>query len=346
MIISLKEIALLTESEIFGDEGLFINKPARIEEAETGDLTFLYLSQYAKYLESTKAAAIFVKPGFQKTRKDITYLEVKDPNKAFAKVLIHFFNNVSELIGIDKSAFIDATATIGNNVSIGKNVVISANCKIGDNTKIFHNTVLLENVEVGSNSLLYQNISVRENCKIGDGVIIHANSVIGSDGFGYIQNEKKEYQKIPQIGNVVIEDNVEIGSNVSIDRAALGSTLIKKGTKIDNLVQVAHNVVIGEHTAISGQTGISGSSKVGNYCVFGGQVGLAGHLEIGDGVMLAAQSGVAKSITKPGIYFGSPAKDRTEAFRTEGHLRNLENYVERIKALEKKISELEEKLNK
>lgn len=344
MNLTLSEVATITDAKLTGDQDFVVTGLAKIQEAKTGELTFLYLDTYEKFFPLTKASAIFVKDGFNKSRHDITYLEVKDPNKAFFTILIKYFSPNFKLNEIDSSAQIHPSAILGNNVGIGKNVVIGERCKIGDNTSIYHNTVLMNDVSVGNNSLIFPNVSVREECVIGSNVIIHSGTVIGSDGFGFVPGEGGAYIKIPQIGNVIIEDDVEIGSNVSIDRAALGSTLIKRGVKIDNLVQIAHNVVIGEDTAISGQTGFSGSTTVGKHCIFAGQVGVAGHLEIGDNIIVAAQSGVSKSLSKPGTYFGYPAKDRREALRTEGHLRNLSNYAERIKELEKKISELEKKV--
>lgn len=343
MQLSIKEIAKLTEAKIIGDENLFINTVSKIDEAKKDDLTFLYLSNYEKYFADTKASAIFVKPDFKKTRADITYLEVPDPNKSFYKVITKYFTPSFNLGGIDPSSSIHSEAVIGANAEIGKNVVVSSKCKIGNNVKIFHNTVLLDEVEVDDDTIIFPNVTVREKCKIGKRVIIHSGTVIGSDGFGFVQNENKEYIKIPQIGNVIIEDDVEIGSNVSVDRAAIGSTVIKKGTKIDNLVQIAHNVSVGENTAISAQTGISGSTKIGNNCILAGQVGIVGHIEIVDNVIVMAQSGISKSIKKPGMYFGYPAKEHKEALRTEVHIRNLEKYAERIAELEKKIKELEEK---
>ena len=344
MTLKVTEISSLVEGTIYGDPDVTISGAAKIEDACPGELTFLYADAYKKFFNGTKASAILVKTGFDKTRDDITYIEVKDPNKAFVKVLLTFFKPEFKLEGIDNTAFVDPSTVIGNNTAIGRNVVIGANCKIGDNVKIFHNTVISEGVEIGDGSLLFQNVSIREKCIIGKRVIIHPGTVVGSDGFGYITDEKREYIKVPQIGNVVIEDDVELGSNVSIDRAALGSTLIKRGTKIDNLVQVAHNVVIGAHTAISGQAGISGSTKLGDHCILAGQVGLSGHIELGNGVIVGAQGGVSKSLPKAGIYFGSPAKEIREAKRTEVHIRNLESYAERIKNLEKEIEELKKKI--
>ncbi|MCF8241169.1 MAG: UDP-3-O-(3-hydroxymyristoyl)glucosamine N-acyltransferase [Melioribacteraceae bacterium] len=345
MELTIKEAADLIGGKIFGNPEDTISNVAKINEAQKGDLTFLYLSTYEKYLENTNASAVLVKPGIQKNRKDLTYIEVEKPEKAFQLIIGKYFMPSLKLNGIDESASIDKTAIIGTNTAIGKNVVISENCVVGDNTKIYHNTVLMEDVEVGSGTLIYPNVSIRENCKIGSNVIIHSNTVIGSDGFGYSPRETGGYDKIPQIGNVVVHDEVEIGSNVSIDRAAIGSTIIHKGTKIDNLVQVAHNVEVGENTALSAQTGIAGSTKIGKNCILAGQVGVVGHIEIGDGVIIGAQSGVSKSIKKPGKYFGYPVKELTTALRLESHVRNLPNYANQIKELEKKVADLENLLN-
>lgn len=343
--IKLSDIASLAGGKLIGDAEVTINSVAKIDEAGKGGLTFLYLSHYEKFFATTGASAILVKPGFNKSRSDISYIEVDSPEKAFASVIINFFSPELKLNGIDKTAFVDPTTSLGKDVALGKNVVIGANCRIGKNVKIFHNTVLLENVEVGDNSILFQNISVREDCKIGKRVIIHPGAVIGADGFGYQKDEIGVYHKVPQIGNVVIEDDVEIGANTTIDRAALGSTIIKQGSKIDNLVQIAHNVSVGNNTVISAQTGVSGSVKIGNNVILAGQVGLAGHLEIADNVILIAQSGVSKSISKPGVYFGSPAKEFKTAKILEVHFRNLPEYVERIKKLEEEIKMLKEEIS-
>ena len=345
MNLTLQEAAGFINGTLSGDGNIVINNLARIEEAEPGDLTFLYLPAYEKYFAMTKAAAVIVKKGFPKTRDDIAYIEIEEPNKAFFSLIKHFFKPEFPLEGVDSAAFIHSSVKPGKNFAAGKNVVVSKGCKIGDNVKIFHNTVILEDVVLGDDVLLFQNISIREKCKIGNRCIIHANTVIGSDGFGYDQDENGVFHKIPQIGNVVIEDDVEIGSNVSVDRASLGSTRIKKGTKVDNLSQIAHNVTIGENTIISSQVGVSGSTKVGNNCYILGQVGLTGHIEIADKVILIAQSGVSKSIMKPGTYFGSPAKEVKNAFQLEAHIRNLPKYAEKIASLEARINKLESQLN-
>ncbi|MCE1189899.1 MAG: UDP-3-O-(3-hydroxymyristoyl)glucosamine N-acyltransferase [Ignavibacteria bacterium] len=335
------KIALLTGAKIYGDPSVEIDHLAKIEEAGPGALTFLYLASYEKYFEITKATAIFVKNGFKRTRDDIIYLEVHDPNKAFLTVLISHFSPEFNLVGQAKSAYVHPSALVDVNTALGENVYIGAGCRIEKNTKIYPNTVIMDNVTIGEHCLIYPNVTVRENCIIHNNVILHSGCVIGSDGFGYVPGPEKRYIKIPQIGNVILEDNVEIGANTTIDRAALGSTVIKAGTKLDNLVQVAHNVVIGENTVLSAQAGISGSTKIGNHCIIAGQVGVVGHIEIADNVVIGAQSGISKAITKSGMYFGSPAKEHKTALKNEAHIRNLENYVERIKKLEARLTALE-----
>ena len=344
MQIALKDIAKLVNGKIVGDSDLFISSLSKIDEAKTGEITFLYLPAYEKFFAKTKASAILVKPDFTKSRSDITYIEVEEPDKAFSALIVHYFSPSFYLKGIDKSASVDNSAELGANVALGKNVVVSAGCKIGSNVKIFHNTVLLENVAIGNDVLIFPNVSIREDCKLGNRVIVHPGTVIGSDGFGYKQDDTGVYHKIPQIGNVIIEDDVEIGANVTIDRAAIGSTIIKNGVKIDNLVQIAHNVLIDENSVMSAQVGISGSTKIGKNCILAGQVGVVGHIEITDGTVLTAQSGVSKSIRKAGYYFGSPAKELKTAKLIEAHSRNLPDYSKRITQLEKELKMLKEKL--
>lgn len=345
MKIKLKDAADFVGGVVIGDPNIEVSNIAKIEEAKEGDITFLYLKAYEKYLSTTKASAVLISPEFKKTRTDISYIEVKNPNVALHKFVITFLKPKFIIEGIDPSSSIDPSVKIGKNVGIGKNVVVSAGCTIGDNSMIYHNTVLMEKVMVGENCLIYPNVTIRENCILGNNVIIHSNTVVGSDGFGYIPNAKGEYEKVPQIGNVILEDDVELGSNVSIDRAAFGSTLIKKGVKIDNLVQVAHNVVIGDHTAIAAQAGISGSTKIGKHCMIAGQAGFVGHIEVADQVIVGAQSGVSKSIEKSGKYRGSPAQDMAQQLRLEAQIRNIPSLTEKIKKLEEKIASLEQKIS-
>jgi UDP-3-O-[3-hydroxymyristoyl] glucosamine N-acyltransferase len=346
MEITLKEIVDLVGGKLFGNGSVVIKNLAKIEEAVPGDLTFLYLPVYEKFFPATHASAILVKTDFKKVRDDIAYIEVKDPNKAFFKIVNHFFTPDFKLEGIDATAYVHPSAKIGNNVSLGKNVVISSGCLIGNNVKIFHNSVLHDDVIVGNDSLIFSNVSIREKCIVGERVIIHQGTVIGSDGFGYDIDEKGVFHKIHQIGIVRIEDDVELGANVCIDRASTGATVIKKGVKIDNLVHVAHNVIIDENTAVAAQAGISGSTKIGKNCLIAGQVGIVGHIEIADKVTLIAQSGVSKGIPKSGIYFGSPAKEMGTALRLEGHIRSLPQYAAKIQHLENQIKELLDKISK
>lgn len=345
MILTAKEVAQFVNGNLLGEPDHEILNISKIHESKKGDLTFLYLPAYEKHLKTTQASVILIKSDIEKTNENITYIEVENPDIAFQKIIIEYFTPELKLDGIDKTAQIGESVELGKGVSLGKNVVVSPCSSIGSNSKIFHNTVLLENVVVGKNCIIYPNVTVRENCVIGDNVIIHSGTVIGSDGFGYSPRKEGGYDKVPQIGNVILEDDVEIGSNVSIDRAALGSTIIKKGAKIDNLVQIAHNVEVGSNTVISAQTGIAGSTKIGKNCILAGQVGVVGHIEITDNVLLGAQSGISKSINKPGKYFGSPAKELGTSLRLEGHVRNLPKYAERIKELEKRIEELEKNSN-
>lgn len=346
MEITLKEIAEFVDGKLIGNEKIVIKNLAKIEEAQPGDLTFLYLPAYDRFFPTTHASAILVKPDFKKVREDISYIEVKDPNKAFFKVINQFFTPDFSLQGIDSTSFIHPKAKLGNNVSLGKNVVISTGCVIGDNIKIFHNTVLHDDVVVGNDCLIFSNVSIREKCVIGNRVIIHPGTVVGSDGFGYDPDENGVFHKIHQIGIVKIEDDVELGANVCIDRASTGATVIKKGVKIDNLVHVAHNVVIGDNTAIAAQAGISGSAKIGKNCLIAGQVGIVGHIEIADNVTIIAQSGISKGISKSGTYFGSPAKEMGTALRLEGHIRSLPEYAAKIHQLEKQVKELLDKVSK
>jgi len=346
MEIKIKEAADFIGGSVIGDSDSTFSGIAKIFNAGSNDLTFLYLPSYLKYLETTKAKVVIIKPEFERKREDLSYILVDNPEMALQKIIVKYFAKDLILEGIDPTAYLDDTSQIGEGSALGKNVVIGKNVKIGKNTKIFHNTVVLDDVVIGDNCLIYPNVTIREDCKLGNEIIVHSGTVIGSDGFGYNPNVKGEFDKVPQIGNVVIEDRVELGSNVSIDRAAFGSTIIRFGTKLDNLVQIAHNVEIGRNTAISAQSGVSGSARIGNHCILGGQVGVAGHIEIVDQVMVGAQSGVSKSIMKPGKYFGYPAKEIMQSHRLEAHVRSLPKYAQKITELEKKLAELEEKLNR
>jgi len=334
-------------AEIVGDEALELREVAKIEEAGEGDLTFLANPRYRKFVETTKASAILVSKSFDvrtvRRALPLTYLLVQDPYISFLHVLQKFHPPVEALLkGIHSTAVIAKSATLGENPSVGAHVVIGEQCRIGANVRIHPGTVIGDGVALGDDVLLYANVTVRERCALGSRVIVHSGTVIGSDGFGFLPRKDGTYEKIPQRGAVVIEDDVEIGSNCSVDRATLGETRIRRGAKLDNLIQVAHNVTIGENTVIAAQTGISGSTKIGKNCVIGGQVGLVGHIEIADNVTLGAQSGITKSITKQGsTYSGYPAKEHMKSLRMEGALRQLPELLDTIRTLEKKVQDLE-----
>ncbi|MBD3410321.1 MAG: UDP-3-O-(3-hydroxymyristoyl)glucosamine N-acyltransferase [Ignavibacteriales bacterium] len=343
MELTLRDVAEGVGAEIVGDGDERVRRMARIDHAEPGDLTFLYHRDYKKYFPDTRASAIIVGEDFERTREDIVYLVAKDPKEAFYRTLIGFFTPPVVLEGIHERATVDPTATLGADVALGANAYVGARTRVGDGAKIFHNATVLEDVEIGAGSVLYPGVVVREGCKIGKNVIVHAGAVIGADGFGYLPPSKETgeaHVKIPQIGDVVVEDGVEIGANSTIDRAAMGSTVVERDVKIDNLVLLGHNVSVGAHTAISGQSGVSGSTKIGARCVFGGQVGLAGHIEIGDDVSIGAKTGVSRSLLKPGAYFGIPAKELRTTLKLEAHFRKLPEYERRIKELEAIVESL------
>jgi UDP-3-O-[3-hydroxymyristoyl] glucosamine N-acyltransferase len=341
----LRDIGTLLNAEIEGSGDIEIARVAKIDEAGQGDITFLANPKYAKYLGSTKASAVIVSrtltvaPG----ERLPALVRVDDPYVAFLRVLVTFSPPESPFpAGIHPTAVIAPSATIGKNARIGAHVVIGERVRLGDDAVIGHGVVLGDGVEVGPGSLLYANVTVREGCRIGARVIIHSGTVIGSDGFGFAPKKDGTYEKIPQLGIVVIEDDVELGANCAVDRATLGETRICKGTKLDNLIQVAHNVVIGENTVIAAQAGISGSTRIGANCMIGGQVGFAGHIEIADRTKFGAQSGVHHSVTEQGGgFFGSPALPQREGFRVSAAMTHLPDLLATVRELKAKVERLE-----
>jgi UDP-3-O-[3-hydroxymyristoyl] glucosamine N-acyltransferase len=291
----------------------------------------------------TRASAVVLSKKVETKRSDLNLIKVDDAYSSFLIVLQKFApSSVQPPAGVHPTAVIASSAKLGENVAIGVHVVIGEKCTVGGNTKIYPNTVLGDGVVIGDDSLLYANVTVREQCVIGNRVSIHSGTVIGSDGFGFAPTSDGTYKKIPQLGNVVIEDDVEIGANCTIDRATMGETRICRGVKLDNLIHVAHNCVIGENTVIAAQTGVSGSTKIGKQCVIAGQVGFVGHIEIADRITIGAQSGVSKSLRESGkTYFGYPAKEHHEALRQEGAIRQLPELIAVVRQLQKRIEELE-----
>lgn len=348
---TVSEIAAWLGGEVVGDQTTDITRVAKIEEAGPGELTFLANPKYEKYVHRTKAAAILVSRTFSQpadAERKLVFIKVDDPYVAFLKVLKRLTPSLDPFpTGIHPTAVVSPTAKLGKNVDLGAYVVIGDGAIIGDRTRLGAGCVVGTRAEIGSECLLYPQVSVYHQCRLGNRVVVHSGTVLGSDGFGFAPKPDGTYEKIPQLGIVVVGDDVEIGSNCSIDRATLGETRIERGVKLDNLIQVAHNVVIGENTVIASQTGISGSTKIGKNVMVGGQVGFAGHIEIADKTVIYAQSGIGKSITDSGkTYFGYPAKERSKAMRIEAVIRSLPELASDVQDLQHKIDELLKKLAK
>ncbi len=341
MYFTAEQIAALIQGKIEGNPDAAVNNVARIEEGKPGELSFLANPKYTAYIYTTQASIVLVNDDFQPEKPVVsTLIRVKDPYTAFA-TLLDFYNRFrSDKKGISGLSFISESAVCGEEVYIGEFAFVGDRVNIGNRVKVYPQVYIGDDCVVGDDTVLHPGVKLYAGTVIGARCTIHAGSVLGSDGFGFAPQAGNEYQKVPQIGNVVLEDDVEIGANTTIDRATLGSTHIRKGVKLDNLIQIAHNVEIGENTVIAAQTGISGSTKVGRDCMFGGQVGLAGHLQIADGVKLAAQSGVGSSLReKDQVYMGSPVMPLSEYKRVVVYMKRLEQMSDRIKALEKKLQQ-------
>jgi UDP-3-O-[3-hydroxymyristoyl] glucosamine N-acyltransferase len=349
MTFSATQIALLVNGKITGDESVSVASFGKIEEARQGQLTFFANPRYEEYLYSTEASIILVNEGYElKQPVHSTLIRVPDAYTAFATLLSKYQEIRSqELAGIQQPVYIAKSARYGKNIFIGAFVYLGENATLGDDTKIFPNSYIGDNVTIGNNTIIHPGVKIYNDCRIGNDVIIHAGTVIGSDGFGFAPQTDGSYKKIPQIGNVVIEDNVEIGANTTIDRATVGSTIIRSGAKLDNLIQVAHNVEIGRSTAIAAQVGISGSTKIGNGVIIAGQAGLGGHISIADNVKIGGQSGVNRSIKTPGVSVtGTLAYDYTKAMRSMSVARNLPEMEKRLTELEALVKLLmEEKIS-
>lgn len=343
------QIASLIHGTIEGDAAAIVASFGKIEEAQSGQLTFLANPKYEEYLYTTKASIIIINDA-QEIKQPVapTVIRVKDAYSAFATILSAYQQMATQqMVGIEQPSFISSSAKIGENIFVGAFTYIGANVVIGNDVKLFPQVFLGDNVRIGANSILYPGVKIYHDCSIGKNVTIHAGTVIGSDGFGFAPQEGGDFKKVPQIGNVLIEDNVEIGANTTIDRATIGSTIIKAGAKLDNLIQIAHNVEVGNDTVIAAQVGVSGSTKIGNKVMIGGQAGFAGHLQIADGSKIGAQSGIGKSLKKPNTaVIGTPAFDYASSMRSLAISRNLPEMEKRISELEQLIQHLmAEKVN-
>lgn len=341
---TLDEIAKLIEGDVVGDANLVITGLSGIKEAKEGDLTFVSDPKYFPLIEKTKASAIITPRELEVSGPPV--IRTDNPSLAFAKIASCVVNDdMHRFEGIHETAVVADDARLGKNVSIGPCTVIESEARIGDNTIIYGGCFVGHHTGIGQGCFIYPNCTIREKILIGNQVIIHSGVVIGSDGFGFV-NVKGIQEKIPQIGTVEIKDNVEIGANVTIDRARFDKTFIGEGTKIDNLVQIAHNVRIGKHCIICAQVGISGSTIVEDNVVLAGQVGLAGHLTVGEGAIVASGSGVPSSIPPHEMYWGFPAKPHRHAKRVNACVQRLPKYVKTIHELKKKVEDLEEKQKK
>ena len=336
------QIAVLVNGNIEGDANASVNSFGKIEEAKSGQLAFLANPKYEDHLYSTQASVIIISESLPlKESVGSTLIRVPDAYTAFATLLSKYQEMMTQqMLGIQQPSYIAKTASCGENIFVGAFAYLGENVTIGNNTKIFPGVFVGDDVKIGNGSIIHPGVKIYKECVIGDRVTIHAGTVIGSDGFGFAPQADGSFKKVPQIGNVIVENDVEIGANTTIDRATIGSTIIKAGAKLDNLIQVAHNVEVGNSTVIAAQAGISGSTKIGKGAMIGGQAGVVGHVQIGDGAKINAQSGVSKSIGAGKAVTGSPAYDYTAALRSQAISRNLPELEKRVKELEALVKEL------
>lgn len=343
MQFSAAQIALMAGGKAEGDASVTVGSFGKIEEAGPGQLAFLANPKYEEFLYTTKATIVIVNETLElKQPIGATLIRVPDAYSAFAALLDKYQQlQTQQLSGIQEPSFIHASAQTGEGVFIGAFAYLGENVTVGNGSKIFPQVFLGNNVKVGDNTIIHPGVKIYHDCIIGSNVIIHAGTVIGADGFGFAPQADGSFKKVPQIGNVIIQDNVEIGANSAIDRATIGSTLIKSGAKLDNLLQIAHNVEVGNFSVIAAQAGVSGSTKIGNGVMIGGQAGIVGHIQIADGSKINAQSGVSKSIKTPNsAVTGSPAYDYTAALRSQVAARSLPELEKRVKELERLVKEL------
>jgi len=336
-----REIADLLQGVCEGNPDVRVSQLAKIEEAKKGTMTFLANPAYTSHIYSTEASIILVRDDFQ-PEKDIqgTLIRVKDPYGALARLLEIYKKNTPEKTGLSELAFVSPKAEISKSAYIGEFAYVGDGAVVGKDVRIFPHAYIGDNVHIGDNTTLYSGVRIYDNSRIGTLCTIHSNVVIGADGFGFAPQTDNHYKKVAQIGNVIVEDHVEIGAGTTIDRATLGSTIIRHGVKLDNLIQIGHNVVIGENTVMAAQCGVAGSSKIGKNCMIGGQVGISGHLSIGNDVKIAAQTGISSSIKDGQIVMGSPAMEAFRYKKSFIYFRNFEKLVKRIDELEKEIKKL------
>lgn len=330
------QIAGILGGEVEGDENVVVSELAKIEEGTIGSLTFLANPKYEPYLYKTEASIAIVDKDLKLERPiKTTLIRVDNAYQAFSK-LLEYYNEVKmNKSGIEQPVFISESATYGEDIYVGAFSYIGSNVRIGDNVKIYPNAYIGDNVQIGDNTIIFAGVKLYSETQIGNNCIIHSGVVMGADGFGFSPNEEGEYNKVPQIGNVIIEDHVEVGAGSTIDRATLGSTIIRKGVKLDNQIQIAHNVEIDENTVIAAQTGIAGSAKIGKGCMIGGQVGIAGHISIGNNVRVQAQTGIGRNVKDNEVLQGSPALTYGDYNKSYVHFKNLPKIIKRLDSIEK-----------
>lgn len=333
-----EQIAGILEGEIEGNSQVEVSTLSKIEEGKEGSLTFLANPKYTSYIYTTKASIAIVNKTFTPEQElSLTLIKVDDAYKAFS-TLLNYYNQIKQnKSGIEQPSFISDSAKLGEELYIGAFSYIGENVTLGNNVKVYPNSYIGDNVTIGDNSVIYAGAKVYSDCIIGSSCTINSGSVIGADGFGFAPNEKGEYDKVPQIGNVILEDFVDVGANVTIDRATLGSTIIRRGVKLDNHIQIAHNVEVGKNTVIAAQTGVAGSTKIGENCQIGGQVGIAGHLTLGNNIRIQAQSGIGRNIKDGETLQGSPALGYSDYNKSYVYFKNLPKLAKSINQLEKKI---------
>lgn len=332
------QIAGILNGTVEGDEEAEVSKLAKIEEGSEGSLTFLANPKYTHFIYSTQASVTIVNHDFVPSDKlNTTLIRVENAYKAFSQ-LLEYYNQVKmNKKGIENPVFISESAKYGTDLYLGAFSYLGENVRIGDNVKIYPNVYIGDNVTIGDGTVIFTGAKLYSETVVGSSCVINSGVVLGADGFGFTPNEKNEYHKVPQTGNVILEDNVDIGPGTTIDRATLGSTLIKKGVKLDNQIQIAHNVTIGENTVIAAQTGVAGSTKIGKNCVIGGQVGIAGHIIIGDNVKIQAQSGIGRNVKDNETLQGSPALGYADFNKSYVYFKNLPKIMERLNTVEKKL---------
>lgn len=332
------QIAGILEGEVEGNPQIAVHKLSKIEEGEKGSLTFLSNPKYTSYIYSTKASITIVNKDFVPEQSlSTTLIKVEDAYKSFSKLLEYYNQVKNNKVGIENPSFVSESASYGEGFYLGAFSYLGNNVNIGKDVKVYPNVYIGDNVTIGDSVVIFAGAKIYSESIIGNGCVIHSGAIIGADGFGFTPNANGEYSKVPQTGNVIMEDNVDVGAGTTIDRATLGSTILRKGVKLDNQIQIAHNVEIGEHTAIAAQTGIAGSTKIGKHCLIGGQVGIVGHITIGDRVKIQAQSGIGRNVKDDEVLQGSPALNYGDYNKSYVHFKNLPKLVNKINDIEKKV---------